>query len=131
MIDSQCSGADANNSDRVVSGGNTNPFASRPSIDVNASCATGSVPAQPARCLRNRKGKRSERDRGAPVLVELRDGTRIAATLVDASASGLGIMVADPSLVAVRQRGVRATAEIRNVQHEADQCRLALKLLLA
>ena len=100
----------------------------------DANSADGRELPRPPRRIRSRKGRRTQRELGEPVSLELRDGRCIPGTVVDTSASGLGVTVADHSLfhrgqvVAVRQRGMRTRALIRNVQNEAEGCRLALQL---
>jgi len=136
MIDSGCKSTEANTSDWTIFGGGAISVQSLPSTHADINTGDGRTLLQ-ARCLRSRKGKRTQRSLGEPVTVELRDGRRVSAVVVDKSASGLGVKVTDSSLfhccqrVAVRERGVRVMAEIRNVQSEGESCRLALKLFQA
>jgi hypothetical protein len=134
MIDSNST--EANTSNLTVFDGDAISPTSLASTHANTKPGDGRTLLK-ARCIRSRKGRRSQRNLGETVTVELRDGRRVSATVVDKSASGLGVKVTDSSLfhcgqrVAVRERGVRAMAEIRNLQSEGEQCRLALKLLQA
>jgi hypothetical protein len=109
-------------------------IASRPSIGTNKGSADSQTLPQSARSIRSRKCKRTQRNAGQPLSIELRDGAHVPATLVDESTSGLGVQVAEGSLfhhgqrIAVRRRGVRAMAFVRNIKSEAAGCRLALKM---
>src|SRR5262245_51420717 len=132
MIDSNSTGA--NSSNLTVLGVDVISPTSLTSTNANTKHGDGRTLLQ-ARCIRSRKGRRSQSNLGETVTVELRDGRRVSAILVDKSASGLGVKVTDSSpfhccqRVAVRERGVRAIVEIRNLQIEGEQCRLALKRL--
>ncbi len=70
-------------------------------------------------------------------MIELGEGGRVPATILDESPSGMSIAVADHTLfhigqrVAVRRHGMRTLAVVRSVQSEADAYRVGLKLLPA
>jgi hypothetical protein len=137
MIDRDRPGTDADKNDRINLGSVAMLAGPRPITDAPTQYADAPIVPPQSRSVRSRKTKRTQHELGQPVTVEFRDGTRVPATMLDRSVSGLGVKVADSSLfhrfqrVAVRQRGMRAMAEIRNVPGEADNCRLALRLLPA
>ena len=110
---------------------------SPPSTATNTGKTDGRKLPPRVRRIRSRRGTRTQRYLGEPVTVELRDGRRVPATVVDESSSGLAIDVADNSLfrrcqlVVVRRRGVRTRAVIQHVESEADTCRVGLRLFPA
>jgi hypothetical protein len=93
------------------------------------------VSAKPARLARHRNGNRTTRYRGEAVTIEMRDGRVIPATIIDESPLGLALTVSDFSPfaktqhIAVRRRGQRLTAVVRNVHADDPHRRMGLGLL--
>jgi hypothetical protein len=137
MTDSDRKGANTKKCDCTDLGSDASAPEFPPSTATNTEKAGGRKLPPRVRNTRSRRGKRTQRYLGEPVTVELRDGTRVSATVVDKSASGLSIDVADGSLlhcgqvVGIRERGVRTRAIIRNMESAADTCRVGLRLLPA
>ena len=137
MTDHDRKGANAEQSDRNELGSDTKAPESPPSTATNTEKADGRELPPQVRRVRNRQGKRSRRFLGKPVTIEFRDSSRVPATLLDESPSGMAVDVADGSLfragqrLSVRRSGQRTTAIVRYVESVADTCRVGLKLSLA
>jgi len=89
---------------------------------------------QPGRTIRNRRGSRNRLTFGETVTLQLRDARLMLATVVDESAFGLALRIAELATlgpiqsVIVRRRGFPHRAVVRYVQADADQWRIGLSL---
>jgi hypothetical protein len=137
MIVGDRNGAAAKKTDRTNLGTDGSALDSPPSAATNTEKTAGRTPTPRVRSIRSRRGKRTQRYRGEPAIVEFRDGSSVPGTVVDESPSGLAIDVADKSLfrrcqlVDVRLHRVRTRAVVRYVESEADTYRVGLRLVTA
>ena len=113
--------------------GNSEPSALAPRGETGLPIAPGSS-STPGRTIRNRRGARNRLTSGETVTLQLRDARMTIATVVDESAFGLSLLVAEPGSlglqqsVIVRRRGFPHRAVVRYVQPDADHWRIGLSL---
>lgn len=112
------------------------PLSADPAVSKAASPpATQAPPTKATRLARHRNGSRTTRYQGEAVTIELRDGRVIPATIVDESPLGLALSVNDFSPfsptqhIAVRRRGQRLSAVVRNVHVDEPDRRMGLMLI--